>query len=258
MRSRRGLAIPGCKPIRTYRMPGIGFPELDPSVLALAAAANTPTSRQAAAAAASLKMANMVASENRTALMPHAMPIIPNSMPVVPTEKKPKGLFKPPSYPSSVLRPRARVTAPTLSTAMDVALVPAPAGEGESAAGENGNGAPSTAAVPPPDSKISKLLAARRAKELEREAKEKEYADGQHANYVDGVWHCSNCGCPESIAIGRRKGPLGDKSQCGPCGMYSRFYLFERRCLTRRPKVNSGIDTDGRSRSSITATPTTI
>ena len=59
----------------------------------------------------------------------------------------------------------------------------------------------------------------KKAEELaEREAKEKEYADGQHANMIDGVWHCSNCGCPESIAIGRRKGPLGDKSQCGTCG----------------------------------------
>ena len=32
---------------------------------------------------------------------------------------------------------------------------------------------------------------------------------------IDGVWHCSNCGCPESVAVGCRKGPLGDKSQCG-------------------------------------------
>lgn len=35
---------------------------------------------------------------------------------------------------------------------------------------------------------------------------------------IDGVWHCSNCGCPDPVAIGRRKGPLGDKSQCGACG----------------------------------------
>jgi SWI/SNF-related matrix-associated actin-dependent regulator of chromatin subfamily B protein 1 len=36
---------------------------------------------------------------------------------------------------------------------------------------------------------------------------------------INGIWHCSNCGCPESIAVGRRKGPLGNKSQCGTCGM---------------------------------------
>lgn len=64
------------------------------------------------------------------------------------------------------------------------------------------------------------MLPAKRAKELEREAKEKEYADGQHANMINGVWHCSNCGCPENIAVGRRKGPLGDKSQCGTCGKF--------------------------------------
>jgi hypothetical protein len=26
---------------------------------------------------------------------------------------------------------------------------------------------------------------------------------------------------PEDIAIGQRQGPLGDKSQCGTCGMYA-------------------------------------
>ena len=28
---------------------------------------------------------------------------------------------------------------------------------------------------------------------------------------------------PGNIAIGRRKGPLGDKSQCGTCGEFSRM-----------------------------------
>jgi hypothetical protein len=48
-------------------------------------------------------------------------------------------------------------------------------------------------------------MTAKRAKELEREAKEKEFADGQHANMIDGVWHCSNCGCPEDIAVGEER-----------------------------------------------------
>lgn len=43
----------------------------------------------------------------------------------------------------------------------------------------------------------------------------------QHPCIVDGMWHCSNCGIPGSLAPGRRKGPLGDKSLCGPCGMLS-------------------------------------
>jgi SWI/SNF-related matrix-associated actin-dependent regulator of chromatin subfamily B protein 1 len=212
-RGRRGLALPDREPIRTYRTPGIGFPELDAATLALAAAANAPTSRRAAAAAASLTIANMVASENGTAFMPQTMPIVTNPTPVSSREKKPKGLFKAPSYPPYILRPRARVKAPTSSTAADVSSYPAPV--------ENDPPPPPSTppVVPPPDNKATKALTAKRVKELEREAKEKEYADGQHANFIDGVWHCSNCGCPESIAVGRRKGPLGDKSQCGPCGM---------------------------------------
>lgn len=42
----------------------------------------------------------------------------------------------------------------------------------------------------------------------------------QHPNIHDGMWHCSNCGIPGTLAPGRRKGPLGDKSLCGPCGKY--------------------------------------
>ncbi|OBZ66975.1 hypothetical protein A0H81_13302 [Grifola frondosa] len=74
------------------------------------------------------------------------------------------------------------------------------------------------------------VLTTKRVKTLEREAKEKEkeYADGQHANIIDGIWHCSNCGCPENIAIGRRKGPLGDKSQCGTCGKF--WHRHRRPC----------------------------
>ncbi|KAF9011896.1 hypothetical protein BDQ17DRAFT_1321887 [Cyathus striatus] len=212
-RGRRGVALPDREPIRTYRTPAIGFPELDPATLALAAAANAPVSRRAAAAAASLTIANMVASENGERFTPQMMPaVIPQPQPSATKEKKPKGLFKPPSFPSSVLRPRAHVTAPTPSTAADVSKLPAPL--------ENDPPPPIPTVPAPPDSKAQKAITAKRAKELEREAKEKEFVDGQHPNYIDGVWHCSNCGCPESIAIGRRKGPLGDKSQCGTCGKF--------------------------------------
>ena len=209
-RGRRGVALPDREPPKTFRTPAIGFPEISPAALALAAAAAAPTSRRAAAAAASLTIANMVASENgERVVVPQtpAQPIIP----VTPTpskKEKPKGLFKAPSYPPTVLRARASVKAPIPSTAADVSNIPPPL--------ENDLPAPSSSGVDRQGSKV--MLTAKRAKELEREAKEKEYADGQHANIIDGVWHCSNCGCPESIAIGRRKGPLGDKSQCGTCG----------------------------------------
>lgn len=211
-RGRRGIALPDREPIRTYRTPAIGFPELDAATLALAAAANAPMSRRAAAAAASVTIANMVASENGTVYMPQNTPsIVTQPTPVTASkEKKPKGLFKPPIYPSTVLRPRAHVSAPTPSTAADVSSMPSHPADSE---------APQSSVANQQDMRASKMLTAKRAKELEREAKEKEFVDGQHPNYINGVWHCSNCGCPESIAVGRRKGPLGDKSQCGTCGM---------------------------------------
>jgi len=47
-----------------------------------------------------------------------------------------------------------------------------------------------------------------------------------HPVMINGKWHCSACGCPEEIAIGRRKGPLGEKTMCGDCG---KFYHRHRR-----------------------------
>jgi SWI/SNF-related matrix-associated actin-dependent regulator of chromatin subfamily B protein 1 len=219
-RGRRGVALPDREPIRTYRTPAIGFPELDAATQALAAAASAPTLRRAAAAAASLTIANMVASENGTAFMPQSMPSAAAPMPSTTTakEKKPKGLFKAPTYPPGVLRPRAHVIAPTPSTAADVSSMPPVPGDNEAPPSS------SSATALALDNRASKVITAKRAKELEREAKEKEFVEGQHPNYIDGVWHCSNCGCPESIAVGRRKGPLGDKSQCGTCG--ASFSLF--------------------------------
>ncbi|PCH37509.1 SNF5-domain-containing protein [Wolfiporia cocos MD-104 SS10] len=211
-RGRRGIALPDREPPKTFRTPAIGFPEVDRDTLAIANAVNAPTSRRAAAAAASLTIANMVASENGTVLLPTAQPtpLVPVT-PVISKEKKPKGLFKAPSYPPNVLRPRAQLKGPTPSTAADISTLPPPL-EGD---------LPLPSSSGAPDSKGARVvLTAKRVKELEREAKEKEYADGQHANMINGVWHCSNCGCPESIAVGRRKGPLGDKSQCGTCGKF--------------------------------------
>lgn len=233
-RGRRGIVLPDREPIRTYRTPAIGFPELDATTLALQAAANAPTSRRAAAAAAQLTIANIVTSENRddnAPFMPQPIPVTTSRppLPSAPThlssshlqqlqhhqkEKKGKGFFKGPPLPASVLRPRAHVAAPTPSTAADSSLLPPGSildkdvQDGQTLGQE----------------RIRGLISAKKAKELEKEAKEKEFIDGQHPNYIDGVWHCSNCGCPESIAIGRRKGPLGDKSQCGTCGML----LFHR------------------------------
>ncbi|KAJ3746559.1 hypothetical protein DFH05DRAFT_1458813 [Lentinula detonsa] len=81
-----------------------------------------------------------------------------------------------------------------------------------------------------PDRRFPRPLTSRKLRDSEREAKEREYAEGQHANHIEGVWHCSNCGCPESIAIGRRKGPLGNKSQCGDCGRFWHRHRRPRPC----------------------------
>ncbi|PIL36994.1 hypothetical protein GSI_00686 [Ganoderma sinense ZZ0214-1] len=186
---RCGVALPDREPPKTYRTPAIGFPEISPAALALAATAAAPTSHRAAAAAASLTIVNMVASETRDDRDPTRLilpqtpiaPIVPTPAPV-PTfskEKKVKGLFKPPSYPSSVLCPRANVKAPTPSTAADVSNLPPPL--------KNNLPAPSSSGIDRQGSKV--VLTAKRIKELEleREVKEKEYADVQHANMIDGV-----------------------------------------------------------------------
>ncbi len=86
----------------------------------------------------------------------------------------------------------------TWSTASDSSMSSLPAD----------NEAPrSSSSVAPSEhnNRSNKIITAKRMKELEREAKEKEFVDGQHLNYIDGVWHCSNCGYPESIAaVGER------------------------------------------------------
>lgn len=210
-RGRRGITLPDREPLKTQRTPAIGFPEIDPSTLAAVAAAAMPTSRRAAAAAASLTIANMVASENGTAIITpvNAAP----AAPVMPQSKIPKakGSFKAPTLPSGILKARSEVTQATPSTVVDATTFEPPV-EGDAPL-------PATSAtVVNQDNRAPRPISARRQRELEKEAKEREYADGQRPNVIDGVWHCSNCGCPESIAIGRRKGPLGDKSQCGACG----------------------------------------
>ncbi|KAJ7507204.1 SNF5-domain-containing protein [Mycena galericulata] len=222
---RRGVALPDREPIRTCRTPAIGFPELDAATLAAAAAAAAPISRRAAAAAASLNIANMVASENGgPTFTPSSLPTVPMPPPLVIKEKTIKGFFKPPSYDTTVLRPRARIPAPIPSTAADISKLPAPL--------EDDPPPPPTSTVMPPDSRTGKGVGSKRGKDFERET-----TDGQRRNLINGVWHCSNCGCPESIAVGRRKGPLGDKSQCGTCGKY-----WHRHRRPRPVEYNSDIE----------------
>jgi SWI/SNF-related matrix-associated actin-dependent regulator of chromatin subfamily B protein 1 len=219
-RARRGPAMPDREPLRTYRTPGIGFPPVDPANMTAQMIINAPTSRRAAAAAAQINISNMVAAENRpedmdpgtglTPVMMHSH--LPNASAAAAAPKKDKepaarGLFKAPPCPPSVLLPRATVDTPTESTAFGKGfMLPHDELDAEPPASMiNVSSRPDGSRVPKPKS----------ARDLE---KEQEYIDGQHQPMIGGVWHCSNCGCPESIAIGRRKGPLGEKTQCGMCG----------------------------------------
>ena len=44
---------------------------------------------------------------------------------------------------------------------------------------------------------------------------------GQHAFSINGKWHCANCGGPDGVVMGKRKGPAGEKSLCAACGAFS-------------------------------------
>ncbi|KZT43362.1 SNF5-domain-containing protein [Sistotremastrum suecicum HHB10207 ss-3] len=218
---RRAVMLPDRDVTRTHRTPAIGFQDIDPGLSSLLGNTPAPTSRRAAAAAASLNIANMVASENGGVVMP--VPDRPAPPPPPPNKatSKVRGLFKAPEYSASVLRPRARIPGAIESTATDYEPVRPPVSKAETDDDNNASGFNS-------ERKSNKAPSAKRLKEIEREEKEKEYAKRQHPNMIDGVWHCSNCGCPESIAVGRRKGPLGDKSQCGDCGKYYHRYRKPR------------------------------
>lgn len=245
-RARRGVALPDREPIRTFRTPANGFPDIDPSVIQ---PTNAPPARRAAAAAAQQHIANMVASEalDDGDSMPSQMspsrplPSHNTSLSTVPIptpqkEKKQKGLLEAPKIPTALLRPRWQVPAPTPSTAADSTILGMPLEDD-----------PPPSPPAPVEARVNpRIISAKRAKELAKEAKEKEWLEGQHPNYIDGVWHCSNCGCPDSVAVGRRKGPLGDNSQCGPCGKYPRTPCCL--LLNFNTQANSGTDTNARSR----------
>jgi hypothetical protein len=44
---------------------------------------------------------------------------------------------------------------------------------------------------------------------------------GLHSNFINGVWHCMNCGLPDELADGKGKGPAGNSTLCSGCGEYS-------------------------------------
>jgi len=214
-KGKRAIALPDRDPVRTHRTPAIGFPEIDTATLPGGGILPT-SSRRAAAAAASATIASMVANENRPEhddfanggmqmQMQSSTPMQSQQAaqaPAVPVKvSRIRGSFKPPLFaqPAAAENPRASMTK-TPSTAYG--------GERENKPSRNRSGPGATAG-----SEFHK-------KPEPVEDSNNKVADGQHPNMINGIWHCSNCGIPDDIAIGRRKGPNGLKSQCGTCGKW--------------------------------------
>lgn len=59
------------------------------------------------------------------------------------------------------------------------------------------------------------------------------------SSLIDGVWHCPNCGVPETLAGSRRKGPQGSKTLCAKCGVFwSRTHRLREAEYTTDPNVH--------------------
>ncbi|KAF8336441.1 uncharacterized protein EI90DRAFT_3119709 [Cantharellus anzutake] len=199
----RAKALSDRDPVKTQRTL-LGATEIHNGMPPPAVVPMGGTVRRAAAQAASATIASLAASENSdrpygvmmTPPIVHerpqpVQPVAPPP-PAKPTKRQKSIQLRAPTLPDDIFHPRSR-----LSITRSVATTPVK---------------PSSSRAPT-------------AKEV-ADAKIKEYAEGLHPCIVNGKWHCSVCGCPEDIAIGRRKGPLGEKTMCGDCG---KFYHRHRR-----------------------------
>ncbi|CUA71832.1 SWI/SNF chromatin-remodeling complex subunit snf5 [Rhizoctonia solani] len=193
-RGRRGIVLLDRDLQKTHRT-AIGYAEIEPSPAQQAVQQPAPvTYRRAPAGAASLTIANL-AAENGTSPVQTPMHI-PERPPVMMHHQQQQQQQQqvPPPQPPKQKRQRTGILQPATSTSSEPYLhFPTPTGE------EDGQQA------------MLKCV-------LEKEGAES--AEGLHPNMIDGTWHCSNCGCPESISVGRRKGPLGQGTMCGECGKF--------------------------------------
>ncbi|CAE6459210.1 unnamed protein product [Rhizoctonia solani] len=216
-RGRRGIALPDRDLQKTHRT-AIGYAEIEPSPAQQAAQQQAPvTFRRAAAAAASLTIANLAATENGTSPVQTPMHI-PEKQPVLMQQQQPPppqppkqkrqrtGVLQPPPLPKHVFISRSADPAPSTGLDSDAAA---------QARADFGDTAPEGPASPTGEEDGQQAMLKR---VLEKEGAES--AEGLHPNMIDGTWHCSNCGCPESISVGRRKGPLGQGTMCGECGKF--------------------------------------
>ncbi|KAG8746893.1 SWI/SNF chromatin-remodeling complex subunit [Ceratobasidium sp. 423] len=217
-RGRRGVALPDRDLQKTYRT-AIGFAEIEPTPAQQAAQQPPPvTYRRAAAAAASLTIANLAATENGTSPVqtpmhiPEKPPVLVQQQQQPPPPQPPKqkqrrtGILQPPPLPKHVFVSRPSETGP--STGLD-------SDEAAAARTEFGGAAPEGPASPAGEEDGQQAMLKRVLEKGDAESTE-----GLHPNMIDGTWHCSNCGCPESISVGRRKGPMGQGTMCGECGKF--------------------------------------
>ncbi|CAE6370089.1 unnamed protein product [Rhizoctonia solani] len=216
-RGRRGIVLPDRDLQKTHRT-AIGFAELEVSPAQQAAQQPAPvTFRRAAAAAASLTIANLAATENGTSPVqtpmhiPEKQPVLMQQQPpppIQPPKQKQKrtGVLQPPPLPQHIFTSRSADAAP--STGLD-------SDEAAAARTEFGDTTAEGPASPAGEEDGQQAMLKRVLEKGDVESTE-----GLHPNIIDGTWHCSNCGCPESISVGRRKGPLGQGTMCGECGEY--------------------------------------
>ncbi|EUC61258.1 SNF5/SMARCB 1/INI1 family protein [Rhizoctonia solani AG-3 Rhs1AP] len=218
-RGRRGIVLPDRDLQKTHRT-AIGYAEIEPSPAQQAAQQQAPvTFRRAAAAAASLTIANLAATENGTSPVqtpmhiPEKQPVLMQQQqqqpppPLPPKQKRQRtGVLQPPPLPKHVFLSRSADPAPSTGLDSDAAA---------QARADFGDAAPEGPASPTGEEDGQQAMLKR---VLEKEGAES--AEGLHPNMIDGTWHCSNCGCPESISVGRRKGPLGQGTMCGECGKF--------------------------------------
>ena len=214
-RGRRGdkVVLPDREPLRTFRTPAIGFPEPEKETVVPVA----PSRRAAAIAAekANTQIAVIEQKESQpygtsptmstsllpSAPQPHIMPSMnnrPSQPPIQPVAEAAPKRSRQEMLRGPTAAARVRQSRPTPATTI----------------------ANSETRVPPEWTRSARERAATKPTGKRRGPKERELPEGQHPNMIDGVWHCSNCGCPEDVAVGRRQGPLGPKSMCGQCGKW--------------------------------------
>jgi SWI/SNF-related matrix-associated actin-dependent regulator of chromatin subfamily B member 1 len=207
------IVLPDREPLKTFRTPAVGFPEPEKETIVPVA-----PSRRAAAIAAEKANTQIAVIEQKESQPYSSSPTMSTTMfPSAPQTH---------IMPSMNNRPSQPPTQPVVDAAPKRSRQELLRGPPVAARARQSRPLPPTT-MANPDTKVpaewirsARERAATKPTGKRRGPKERELPEGQHPNVIDGVWHCSNCGCPEDVAVGRRQGPLGPKSMCGQCGKW--------------------------------------